>query len=96
MSFGNKSVDVYVSNNSDAPSKRCVLELTVRKIGNAPVGRVTTAIIRTATGQVCENLGGCNEYSAQCHQPQRHNLKICGRLNLVCGRRILKVRDHVL
>jgi len=45
MSFGNKSVDVYVSNNSDAPSKRCVLELTVRKIGNAPVGRVTTAII---------------------------------------------------
>jgi hypothetical protein len=35
MSFGNKSVDVYVSNNSDAPSKRCVLELTVRKIGNA-------------------------------------------------------------
>jgi hypothetical protein len=45
MSFGNKSVDVYVFNNSDAPSKRCVLELTVRKIGNAPVGRVTTAII---------------------------------------------------
>jgi hypothetical protein len=42
---GNKSVDVYVSNNGDAPSKRCVLELTVRKIGNAPVGRVTTAII---------------------------------------------------
>jgi len=38
MSFGNKSVDVYVSNNGDAASKRSVLELTVRKIGNAPVG----------------------------------------------------------
>lgn len=42
---GNKMVNVYVSNNGDAPSKRCVLELTVRKIGNANVGRATTAII---------------------------------------------------
>jgi hypothetical protein len=42
---GNKMVNVYVSNNGDAPSKRCVLELTVRKIGDASVGRVTKAII---------------------------------------------------
>lgn len=42
---GNKAVNVYVSNNGDAPSKRCVLELTVRKIGNASVGRVKTARI---------------------------------------------------
>jgi hypothetical protein len=38
-------VNVYVSNNGDAPSKRCVLELTVRKIGDASVGRVTRATI---------------------------------------------------
>jgi hypothetical protein len=31
---GNKTVNVYVSNNGDAPSKLCVLELTVRKIGD--------------------------------------------------------------
>jgi hypothetical protein len=43
--IGNKMVNVYVSNNGDAPSKRCLLELTVRKIGNASVGRVTKAII---------------------------------------------------
>lgn len=42
---GNKIVNVYVSNNGDAPSKRCLLELTVRKIGDASVGRVTKAII---------------------------------------------------
>lgn len=42
---GNKMVNVYVSNNGDAPSKRCVLELTVRKIGDASVGRVTRATI---------------------------------------------------
>ena len=42
---GNKMVNVYVSNNGDAPSKRCVLELTVRKIGDASVGRVKTATI---------------------------------------------------
>lgn len=42
---GNKMVNVYVSNNGDAPSKRCVLELTVRKIGDASVGRVKTARI---------------------------------------------------
>jgi hypothetical protein len=42
---GNKMVNVYVSNNGDAPSKRCILELTVRKIGNAAVGRATKAII---------------------------------------------------
>ncbi len=42
---GNKKVNVYVSNNGDAPSKRCVLELTVRKIGDAAVGRVKTARI---------------------------------------------------
>ena len=42
---GNKMVNVYVSNNGDAPSKRCILELTVRKIGNAAVGRVTKATI---------------------------------------------------
>lgn len=42
---GNKVVNVYVSNNGDAPSKRCILELTVRKIGGAAVGRVTTAKI---------------------------------------------------
>jgi hypothetical protein len=42
---GDKMVNVYVSNNGDAPSKRCVLELTVRKIGDASVGRVTRATI---------------------------------------------------
>lgn len=40
---GNKAVNVYVSNNGDAPSKRCIVELTVRKIGNASVGRVKRA-----------------------------------------------------
>jgi hypothetical protein len=42
---GNKMVNVYVSNNGDAPSTRCMLELTVRKIGSASVGRVTKAPI---------------------------------------------------
>ncbi len=42
---GNKMVNVYVSNNGDAPSGRCVLELTVRKIGDSAVGRVTRATI---------------------------------------------------
>ena len=42
---GNKAVNVYVSNNGDVPSKRCVVELTVRKIGTAAVGRVITARI---------------------------------------------------
>lgn len=42
---GNKMVNVYVSNNGDAPSKVCILELTVRKIGNASVGRMTKAKI---------------------------------------------------
>ena len=42
---GNKAVNVYVSNNGDAPSKLCVLQLTVRKIGDAAVGRVKTARI---------------------------------------------------
>ena len=42
---GNKKVNVYVSNNGDAPSKRCILELTIRKIGDASVGRVTKARI---------------------------------------------------
>jgi hypothetical protein len=42
---GNKTVNVYISNNGDAPSVRCVLELTVRKIGDAAVGRVTKATI---------------------------------------------------
>lgn len=42
---GNKMVNVYVSNNGDAPSKRCILELTVRKIGDASVGRVKRATI---------------------------------------------------
>lgn len=42
---GNKMVNVYVSNNGDAPSTRCVLELTVRKIGGTAVGRVTKATI---------------------------------------------------
>ena len=42
---GNKVVNVYVSNNGDAPSKRCVLELTVRKIGDSAVGRVKTGRI---------------------------------------------------
>ena len=42
---GNKKVNVYVSNNGDAPSKRCVLELTIRKIGDSAVGRVKTARI---------------------------------------------------
>jgi hypothetical protein len=42
---GSKTVNVYVSNNGDAPSTRCILELTVRKIGAANVGRVTKATI---------------------------------------------------
>jgi len=42
---GNKTVNVYVSNNGDAPSKRCILELTVRKIGGVSAGRKTTAKI---------------------------------------------------
>jgi hypothetical protein len=42
---GNKKVNVYVSNNGDAPSKRCILELTIRKINNAAVGRVKKAAI---------------------------------------------------
>jgi hypothetical protein len=42
---GNKMVNVYVSNNGDAPSKRCILELTIRKIGDASVGRVKRASI---------------------------------------------------
>ena len=42
---GNKMVNVYVSNNGDAPSKSCVLELTIRKIGDASVGRVKKAKI---------------------------------------------------
>ncbi|MCA1558432.1 MAG: hypothetical protein LC731_07835 [Acidobacteria bacterium] len=42
---GNKIVNVYVSNNGDATSKRCILELTVRKIGAAAVGRVKKATI---------------------------------------------------
>lgn len=42
---GNKTVNVYVSNNGDAASTRCVLELTIRKIGDASVGRVKRATI---------------------------------------------------
>jgi hypothetical protein len=42
---GNKMVNVYVSNNGDLPSKRCVLELTIRKIGDSSVGRVARARI---------------------------------------------------
>lgn len=42
---GNKVVNVYVSNNGDAPSKRCILELTIRKIGGVSAGRKTTAKI---------------------------------------------------
>ena len=42
---GNKVVNVYVSNNGDKPSRPCVLELTVRKIGDSAVGRVKTARI---------------------------------------------------
>jgi hypothetical protein len=42
---GNKAVNVYISNNGDAPSKACVLELTVRKIGDSAVGRVKSARI---------------------------------------------------
>jgi hypothetical protein len=42
---GNKMVNVYVSNNGDATSKRCVLELTIRKINGAAVGRVVKARI---------------------------------------------------
>jgi hypothetical protein len=42
---GNKMVNVYVSNNGDKASKRCILELTVRKIGDAAVGRVKRATI---------------------------------------------------
>jgi subtilase family serine protease len=42
---GNKTVNVYVSNNGDAPSGRCILELTVRKIGDSKVGRVKRATI---------------------------------------------------
>lgn len=52
---GNKSVKVYVSNNGDAPSRRCILELTVRKIAGTPVGRVTKATIPViAPGQYVE------------------------------------------
>jgi hypothetical protein len=52
---GNKTVIVYVSNNGDAPSKRCILELTVRKIGGVAVGRVTKAVIpQIAPGQFVE------------------------------------------
>ena len=40
-----KKVNVYVSNNGDAASITCVLELTVRKIGNASVGRKVKATI---------------------------------------------------
>ena len=42
---GDKAVNVYVSNNGDKPSKPCVLELTIRKIGDSAVGRVKTARI---------------------------------------------------
>ena len=42
---GNKAVNVYVSNNGDAASSRCVLELTVRKIGGVSAGRVKRATI---------------------------------------------------
>ncbi|HYY58030.1 MAG TPA: CARDB domain-containing protein [Pyrinomonadaceae bacterium] len=42
---GNKMVNVYVSNNGDVTSKLCILELTVRKIGDASVGRVKRARI---------------------------------------------------
>jgi hypothetical protein len=42
---GNKIVNVYVSNNGDVASHRCVLELTIRKIGTAAVGRKKTARI---------------------------------------------------
>ena len=42
---GNKMVNVYVSNNGNAPSRRCILELTVRKIGDSRVGRTTKATI---------------------------------------------------
>ena len=42
---GNKTVNVYVSNNGDVASTRCVLELTIRKIGDASVGRVKRATI---------------------------------------------------
>ncbi len=42
---GNKIVNVYVSNNGTASSRGCRLALTVRKIGNASVGRVVTAVI---------------------------------------------------
>ncbi|MEO6392286.1 MAG: CARDB domain-containing protein [Pyrinomonadaceae bacterium] len=42
---GNKIVNVYVSNNGDAPSGSCRLELTVRKIGTAAVGRKKVATI---------------------------------------------------
>ena len=42
---GNKMVNVYVSNNGQVASKRCVLELTIRKISASSVGRVTRARI---------------------------------------------------
>jgi uncharacterized membrane protein len=42
---GNKAVNVYVSNNGDAASLTCVLELTVRKINGVAVGRVKKATI---------------------------------------------------
>lgn len=42
---GDKTVNVYVSNNGDVASARCVLELTIRKIGDASVGRVKRAAI---------------------------------------------------
>lgn len=41
----NKIVNVYVSNNGNAPSKSCVLELTIRKIGQVSASRVTQATI---------------------------------------------------
>jgi len=42
---GNKIVNVYVSNNGTRSSRKCILTLTVRKIGNSRVGRVVTAEI---------------------------------------------------
>lgn len=42
---GNKIVNVYVSNNGDAASTPCRVELTIRKIGTASVGRKKVATI---------------------------------------------------
>jgi hypothetical protein len=42
---GNKIVNVYISNNGDVASHRCIVELTIRKIGTAAVGRKKTATI---------------------------------------------------